>query len=706
MPRSCRDGPPGRLYEVSPVKAKKQTFVQLCYGEQKIEARRLKIEDFTFPSSSLHRPSSIFRLFSVPPWLDFVSTIARLSVLIALVLLVSSGGSVCAQENNANFSRHYQRGLELLKENRLQEAREELLESLRLNPNRADVHNTVGSIYDRLGQTDEAIRHFLRAIELGPRSPAIFNNLGIAYLRENQSASALEAFRRALKLDPENLSSHYNLGLLYLRDRRYTEAVLHLEKVLRESPGDLGILFNLGTAYLEQGKPEACLRLLDAVPREGPASRIPEIQLLFGMALARMNRLDEAIVSLNEAIRLRPESPEAYYRLGLVFQKKNEWPTAREYLEKAAELNPASPAEYFLALGDVYRSLGLTGEAIDAFKKSLAKHDSALAHLGLGSVFLETRRYDEATSEFEHAATKNPSSHEAVLNLALALHRAGKNARALERLRSLETNPAFKGTRLYFQVLSSVTARLSQWGLALDALKKASELEPKATELYFQMGLLLLNAGSTQGATDLLSRVAERFPDSATIRVGLAQAYIAGDRLDLAEEHLHQATRVSPDYDEPYYLLGNCYQDSNRLDKAIAFYEKAIARNAQRADFHFSLGLAYLRQGDWDRALERFQKALDLEPSAEALYRIASIHIEKDTLAEAEAVLKKAIELEPNHVQSHYLLFRLYSRRGEKIAAEREMRTFESLKREEEVRRGKPDRPALKPVDYYLSALR
>jgi tetratricopeptide (TPR) repeat protein len=425
-----------------------------------------------------------------------------------------------------------------------------------------------------------------------------------------------------------------------------------------------------------------------------------------GTALARVNRLDEAIVRLAEAARLRPDAGEAHYRLGLVFQKKGEWMEARSRMEKAIELNPSAPAEYFLALGEIYGNLALSDKAVDAFKRSLAKQDSALAHIGLGSIYLDTRQYGQAIAEFEEAAKKNPSSAEAALNLATALHRAGKHHEALDRLRSLEANTTFKRTRLYYQILSGVAAKLEQWGQALEALKQASELEPGAVELYFQMGLLLLNAGALQEATLLLSRVAERFPESATVQVGLAQAYIAGDRSDLAESRLLETIRKSPEYDEPYYLLGNCYQESNRLDLALPYYQKAIARNPNRADFHFSLGLTYLRLGERDKALDHFRKAQELEPSAETLYRIASIHVEKNSLTEAQSALQKAIEAEPDHPQSRYLLFRIYSRRGEKSEAERELRIFESLKKKEEGRGGKPGGPDLKPVDYYLGSLK
>src|SRR5262245_48577523 len=230
-------------------------------------------------------------------------SIVRAGLLTAALL----GEPMAGMSSQAGASDPYQRALELSKQDKLEEAKAQLDQAVRIDPARPDVHNLLGSIYDRMGQLDDAIRCYLRAIELDPGVAAPFNNLGIAYLRKNDVDRAIQAFRRALQVEPENIFSHYNLGIVYLRAREYGEAVSHLEQARRKSPDDIGILFHLGTAYVEQGNPSLCLELFDKSPRAQAAGRLPEVQVLLGTALARLGRVDEALPRFDAVIRMRPD---------------------------------------------------------------------------------------------------------------------------------------------------------------------------------------------------------------------------------------------------------------------------------------------------------------------------------------------------------------------------------------------------------------
>jgi tetratricopeptide (TPR) repeat protein len=530
----------------------------------------------------------------------------------------------------------YERALALVRENRLEEARLLLAETVRGEPRRPEAHNLLGSVCDRMGRVDEAIAHYQRALALAPTSAAVLNNLGIAYLRKNDAARASDAFRRALRAEPENVSSHTNLGLALLAEHKAAEAAQHLERASRAAPEDVGIRFNLGRAYLEAGNPAGVLALFDAA-QAGAAGRVAEIQLLLGTAAAQLERLEPARRYLENAVRLAPESPEPFFRLGLVLQKGERWEEARAALESAVARNPAPSPEYDLALGEVY-------------------------------------------------------------------HRLGRDRDARPRLEAAARSATVTGLPRYHETLASVLASLGDWGPALEALRAAAKLAPDRPELYFRMGLLVANAGAPGAALELLRRAAERFPRSATLEVGMGQACLAGDRLEAAEEHLLAAIRLDPAYDEPYFLLGNCYQEMRRPDAAIAEYRKAVARGPARADFRLALGMALAKSGKAAEALAELEGAAQLAPSAEVFQRIAALRLDHGALAEAEAAAAKAVALDPDHAESRYLLFRVYARRGNAAGAAVEKERFDALKRAGEARPSAAAAP-LKPVEYYLAFL-
>lgn len=66
-----------------------------------------------------------------------------------------------------------------------------------------------------------------------------------------------------------------------------------------------------------------------------------------------------------------------------------------------------------------------------------------------------------------------------------------------------------------------------------------------------------------------------------------------------------------------YENLGRTLQACDRLDEAAACYERAIAQDGGRADWHYHLGCADWERGRLDRAIASFDRALQRQPDWE-----------------------------------------------------------------------------------------
>ena len=110
------------------------------------------------------------------------------------------------------------------------------------------LHNDLGAVYLKIGQTEEAIQHFERAISLHPYRATFWANLGRAYGQLGQYDKAIEVFRRALSLDPNYLQAHEHLADLYVVQKRYQEAVVHYQKAVELDPKPR-LYLNLGMSY-------------------------------------------------------------------------------------------------------------------------------------------------------------------------------------------------------------------------------------------------------------------------------------------------------------------------------------------------------------------------------------------------------------------------------------------------------------------------
>ncbi|HYN88883.1 MAG TPA: tetratricopeptide repeat protein [Ardenticatenaceae bacterium] len=114
-----------------------------------------------------------------------------------------TGGRSTTEAGSA-MAEAYEAGLLAYEENRLDEAARYFEQAIRLDPNRVEAHNYLGSVYFLQGRTDEAVRAFSEALRLDPNHADSHLNLGLVYQDTNQSERAIQMFERYLELEPES----------------------------------------------------------------------------------------------------------------------------------------------------------------------------------------------------------------------------------------------------------------------------------------------------------------------------------------------------------------------------------------------------------------------------------------------------------------------------------------------------------------------
>jgi len=130
---------------------------------------------------------------------------------------------------------HYHLGNALLQLGRRVEAIEECMIALKLNPEHVDAHCTVGAALAQVGRTDDAIEHFQTAARLDPSSVAAHFNLGQAYLNLNRYPEAAEHFAAVVRLQPDLAEAHKRLGDALAGLNRFDEARAHYAEAQRLS---------------------------------------------------------------------------------------------------------------------------------------------------------------------------------------------------------------------------------------------------------------------------------------------------------------------------------------------------------------------------------------------------------------------------------------------------------------------------------------
>jgi tetratricopeptide (TPR) repeat protein len=166
---------------------------------------------------------------------------------------------------------------------------------------------------------------------------------------------------------------------------------------------------------------------------------------------------------------------------------------------------------------------------------------------------------------------------------------------------------------------------------------------------------------------------------------------LAGEEARKAEQYhdaliwYEWAMRVEADQGDPWYYVGQLYEDQQRWLLAMSAYERAIALGrfqiVHRSSPHYRLGIIYQWQLDprqIEKALAAYDAALDAdnfndnsEASACHYGRGEILRWQKADPDEYVAEFQRAISLNPNHVWAHILLgLALYEQNKDVSAAE------------------------------------
>ncbi len=122
-------------------------------------------------------------------------------------------------------------GLELQRQDRLDQAEEHLRKAVGLEPNFSEAHNNLCALLIRKEKFDEAIANCEKAVEnvLYPTPERAYYNMGLAYQKKGDETKAIESFRKGLIHNAQFVLIHKSLGTIYVQQGKTAEAVKEFE---------------------------------------------------------------------------------------------------------------------------------------------------------------------------------------------------------------------------------------------------------------------------------------------------------------------------------------------------------------------------------------------------------------------------------------------------------------------------------------------
>ena len=190
------------------------------------------------------------------------------------------------------------------------------------------------------------------------KKAATHTQLGVAYLRERNVPSAIGELQAAVKADPRNWAAQNKLGLAYLAAGATDKSVRCLEKAVQLNPTNAEVQNNYGLVLMRAGRVEEAVTAFE-VAIEDLTYRRPSLPLSnLGHALYLLNRNEEAVRVLDQAVARAPNLCEARFNRGLAWEALGKAERALEDMEAVIALCGEQATGAYLEAGQLLLARG------------------------------------------------------------------------------------------------------------------------------------------------------------------------------------------------------------------------------------------------------------------------------------------------------------------------------------------------------------
>jgi tetratricopeptide (TPR) repeat protein len=216
------------------------------------------------------------------------------------------------------------------------------------------------------GDIAGAVEEYRRGLLLDPDNVNIHNSLGVCYGVQGDLAKALEEFSAAMRLDGQEVMAVYNTGLTYTLRKEIDQGLLHLKKAAELDDSVFEVCLQLGRVCLDAGDTDGGRHYLEKARSMRPESSA--VLFYLGECHNAADRQKEAVAAYQAAIKNDPGNAAALSALGRLYDRRGEnREIALMFCEQSVKIAPDNPLFYF-RLGRLYLKHGRLEEARAALK--------------------------------------------------------------------------------------------------------------------------------------------------------------------------------------------------------------------------------------------------------------------------------------------------------------------------------------------------
>jgi tetratricopeptide (TPR) repeat protein len=435
-------------------------------------------------------------------------------------------------------------------------------------------------------------------------------------------------------------------GLLLAAEGQYDKAVGYLGMSAQLDTTSPAPLIEIMRIYLETGQRERAEET--GKKALGIDENLAEVHIALGQVFLEANRISEALFHLNKGTQLDPENVSALFPLAEVLERSGDPEAAAEILEKlAATEGHEALAHYYIARLRI-RSGDITG-AVDPLVRAVELNPSFLKAVDeLGEQLGKDGRTEDAIRLYQGYLAKDPDRTPVRESLAKVYLLERRYDEARSQLRSALEKDSDNYSALL--LLGLVESQDGNYEKALELFKRLRQASGDSFEVLMQIGSLQRELELFTEAETTFEKAAEVSPERYEPHLNLAVLYGARDDLTSAEVSARKALSLQPERSNIRSYMAELLTRQKRYDEAVILLEEGLSKNPRDTVLLYQLGITHDQSGQFELTESVLKKLLEIDPNhTDAMnylgYTWADMGVNLD---KALGLITKALEIRPD----------------------------------------------------------
>ncbi|MDY6979633.1 MAG: tetratricopeptide repeat protein [Pseudomonadota bacterium] len=500
-------------------------------------------------------------------------------------------------------------------------------------------------------------------------------------LQRNRMDVAVEGYSKAAEATNDvRVAERAARIAVYARDEE--RALQAAQKWVQLAPDNAEARQVLAALLVRTGNGDAALPHFEALLALNNGDKERQRYMLITSLLSKEKDKQAALDVMQQLVAQRQDNPDAQYALAHLALMVESLELAEEAIERALARRPDWSDAHLLRANVLHRQ-GETDRLFKLVRERLdAAPDDVPLRLFLARKLVDEQQFEAARRQFDEVLKREPGHTDALYAQGLLALQMGDYAQAEASLKQLiaqkrrvnearyylgqaaELQDKFDLALDYYAMIERgehyVDARIRAAGIlaSQDSLAAGREhLQTTRTDnldaelrLYLAEGELLLNAREYEEAYRLYNLALEQMPDNSKLLYARALVAEKLDRLDETLADLQRIVDNEPNNAEALNALGYTLVDAtDRIDEGFGYIRRAYKIKPDEPAIIDSMGWAYYRMGQHDKALEYLQRAFDKLRDGEIAAHLGEVLWVTGRRDAAREVWDEALREAPEH---------------------------------------------------------